>query len=585
MDGRATSVVLPINAGGWQAVQMLDPTPHGDLDRRAIADQAAADEELRALLRQLKDDCGMTYEQLAEAAMLSRGTVQNYVAKPGHGRDTATLKHLLAKLRASEEQRAQALRLHQRTLPAGVDPAAAGWLTRARPAEVTVWSMAQFSATEASVHTAIGRRHRTAHEGEQIGDMATPAYVPRAHDAPLRRDIKQAAVGELQALIVMRGTSSTGKTRSLFEAVHEICPDWMVVRPRSAAAARRLPESRLFDRPCVVWLNELQGFLGPNGYGLSLDVLRDLYAAATAPVVLVGTLWPDKLRDASIARDERTSDTRDLLAGRTPWVRWHEVPRTLTTESERAAARERAVADPRLARAVADHDGFGFAQTLAGAHELLEKYQNAPRPAQLLLDAAAEARRLGHSHALTAPLLRAVSLALWREDHGPTMPPNRWYDDAIAYAAAPVRSDDGVRALIPLDDPDNPEDADEPVGYDLADYLEQHLTRVRRMRRVSDLVWERLRYHTTQPDDLMALAVTAAERYARFDHAEALLRTAASAGAPQALTWLAGWLSDRPAREAEVESTFREAAASGAPGALHGLAGVATAAAEAGGRG
>jgi hypothetical protein len=28
----------------------------------------------------------------------------------------------------------------------------------------------------------------------------------------------------------------------------------------------------------VVWLNELQGFLGLNEHGLSLDVLRDLYA-------------------------------------------------------------------------------------------------------------------------------------------------------------------------------------------------------------------------------------------------------------------------------------------------------------------
>lgn len=40
----------------------------------------------------------------------------------------------------------------------------------------------------------------------------------------------------------------------------------------------------------VVWLNELQGFLGPVGAGLSVHVLSGLYDAATAPVVLVGSL-------------------------------------------------------------------------------------------------------------------------------------------------------------------------------------------------------------------------------------------------------------------------------------------------------
>jgi len=113
--------------------------------------------------------------------------------------------------------------------------------------------------------------------------------VPRAHDVALRSDIAAAGAGELRTLIVVRGTSSTGKTRSLFEAVHELCAGWTVLRPRSAAALRRLGASGVLDRQLVVWLNELHGFLGPNGHGLSLDVLRDLYSAARGPVVLVGS--------------------------------------------------------------------------------------------------------------------------------------------------------------------------------------------------------------------------------------------------------------------------------------------------------
>jgi hypothetical protein len=82
----------------------------------------------------------------------------------------------------------------------------------------------------------------------------------------------------------------------------------------------------------------------------------------------------------------------------------------------------------------------------------------APRPtlARLLLDAAVDARRLGHTHAMPAPLLRAVTLALWREDHGHVRPPVGWFTTALAYASRPLRSDDGVRALIPSTTPTPP---------------------------------------------------------------------------------------------------------------------------------
>ena len=72
--------------------------------------------------------------------------------------------------------------------------------------------------------------------------------------------------------------------------------------------------------------------------------------------------------------------------------------------------------------------------------------------AGLLLDAAADARRLGHTHALTAPLLRAVDPRLVAEDHGPTLPPDGWFATALDYATRPLRSD-GVRALIPSTTP------------------------------------------------------------------------------------------------------------------------------------
>jgi hypothetical protein len=295
--------------------------------------------------------------------------------------------------------------------------------------------MSEFTAHEASVHTAIGRRIDPA-PPHSCDDQ--PPYVPRTHDPALRADITAAAAGELRALIVVRGTSSTGKTRSLWEAVRALCPGWAVIRPRSASAARDLPGSGLLDRPTVVWLNELQGFLGPDGTGLSVHVLSDLYDAATAPVVLVGTLWPDRIHALTGDDDghDRRSEARELLSAGPGRVRWHEVAPALN-QQERAVARELAAGDVRLARAVKDPDRVGFAQTLAGAHELLEHYRRAPTPARLLLDAAGDARRLGHTHALDTELLQALAVALWREEHGATSPPQ--FGDALVYACAPLR--------------------------------------------------------------------------------------------------------------------------------------------------
>ena len=558
------------------------------------AEDPGAGTELCALLGELKQACGLTYDDLAAAAPMARNTVLNYITKPGHRRDTRTLEKLLTALHAAGPDRQRALELHRRTQPTRVDSADVGWVARVRAAGCVAWPMGEFTAVRATVHTAIGRRRLADRDQALAADLTLPAYVPRAHDSAVREHIRQAAAGGLRALIVLRGTSSTGKTRSLFEAVHALCPGWAVIRPLDAAAARRLPTSGLLDRPplpVVVWLNELQGFLGPNGTGLSTHVLEDLYTTASGPVVLVGTLWPDKLRDATDPRDETRLDTRELLAEATQWVRWHDVAPTLTTDDERTAARELATTDPRLAAAVADPDRFGFAQTLAGAHELLEHYRTAPTMAGLLLDAAADARRLGHTSALSAELLRAVTLASWRAQHGRARPPDPgWFTAVLAYATQPLRADDGVRALIPLDidtdtaarDDDQPGDGElganafadagaEPAGYGLADYLEQHLTRTRGLTPVSDGIWDALRIRARQPADLKRLA-RAADNRGRYRQVEALYRAAGAAGDAEARRELAEWLRRQPGREPDVEQAWRDAAAAGDPYAPRELA-------------
>jgi hypothetical protein len=175
---------------------------------------------LCAVLGQLRTNKKLSYETLG----LSRGTALNYITKPGPRCDTRTLGLLLTALGASAQDRALVLQLHHQTQPEPVDAAQVGWTVRARAAGCVVWPMAEFTAVRATVHTAIGRRQHSVPDRGPVGDRTLPAYVPRAHDPALRRDLEQAATGHLRALIVVRGTSSTGKTRSLFEAVHTLGP-------------------------------------------------------------------------------------------------------------------------------------------------------------------------------------------------------------------------------------------------------------------------------------------------------------------------------------------------------------------------
>jgi transcriptional regulator with XRE-family HTH domain len=120
--------------------------------------------ELCELLRQLHVASGLTYEELAERTHLSRGTVGNYLTKPAHRRGIRELQLLLDALDAPAADQARALELRRQILarvddlPAGVNAAEVAWRARARAAGCTVWSMAEFTADQATVHTAIGRR-------------------------------------------------------------------------------------------------------------------------------------------------------------------------------------------------------------------------------------------------------------------------------------------------------------------------------------------------------------------------------------------------------------------------------------------
>ena len=215
-----------------------------------------------------------------------------------------------------------------------------------------------------------------------------PTYVPREHDAELSYVVRAAAEGR-SGIAVLVGGSSTGKTRACWEALRLLRdrPEgwrlWHPIDPsRPDAALRELPG---IGSRTVVWLNEAQFYLDvADGLGERVAAgLRELLRnPGRAPVLVLATLWP-QFWDALTVRLSGGADphaqVRELLAGRDITV-----PAAFTAAQLQRLSE---VGDARLAQAAVRAQDAQVIQFLAGAPELLARYNNAPPAAMALITA------------------------------------------------------------------------------------------------------------------------------------------------------------------------------------------------------
>ncbi|GEM_PF-2099331 len=313
--------------------------------------------------------------------------------------------------------------------------------------------------------------HRPVQPGDRRpGLPVLPPYVAREHDRELARVVRPAAEGA-SGIAVLVGGSSTGKTRACWEALgllRDLPQPWRLWHPigpsRPEAALRELGS---IGPRTVVWLNEAQFYLDAPVGGLGERVaagLRELLRdPARAPVLVLATLWPQFwgiLTARPAAGEDRHAQARELLAGRDIGV-----PAAFTPEQVRQLAGS---GDPRLGLAAAAADGQ-VVQFLAGAPELLARYEYAPPAAKALISAAIDARRLGMGIALPLGFLEAAAPGYLTDTDWDTLGED-WLEQALAYTAAPCK---GVRGPLTRVRPRSVGKAAES-GYRLADYLDQH---------------------------------------------------------------------------------------------------------------
>ena len=233
-----------------------------------------------------------------------------------------------------------------------------------------------------------------------VPDEVPPEYVPRDVDAAESGvRAKVAAAAERGGFVLLVGGSSVGKTRCAAEAVRALLPDWWLVHPAGpdeVAALAAAPPPRT-----VVWLDELQRYLDGE-HGLTGGVVRALLSAPD-PVVIIGTLWPDRYAAYT---------TVPAPGGADPHAREREVLDLAAvirigaefSPAEQDRARAAAARDRRLAVALGAA-GYGLTQTLAAAPQLVARWEDAQAAdpyAWAVLTAALDAARLG----ARAPLQR-----------------------------------------------------------------------------------------------------------------------------------------------------------------------------------
>ncbi|MFG2118372.1 tetratricopeptide repeat protein [Streptomyces sp. NPDC048710] len=514
---------------------------------------------------------GLGKKQLAHRAGLGRTTVSQAFQPDGPVPTARTVALLAKKLNLPREEQLELLELQRAADAVGVESAAEVELAPGKP-------ISQWEPQDLEVHPAGPVVHGPGPGSPQ--PRLLPGYVRRRHDHVLAEAV-QDGKRDHSRMLVLVGTSSTGKTRACWEAVQPLADEgWRLWHPfdptRAEAAFRDLERVR---PRTIVWLNEAQHYLGDAQMGERIAAA--LHALLTdpprGPVLILGTLWPEYARQYTAlpvpGQPDPHSRVRELLAGRTL-----SVPSSFDAQALRDARILAEDGDRLLADALSRAGTHGqVTQDLAGAPELLRRYEYASPAARALLEAAMDARRLGVGlhlpqtfltdavsdylsetdyEDLTDDWAEAVCAELAHPSHGKQVPLRRT-------DTRPVRRPPGTPPCLTPSIPTSP-------GFRLADYLEQHGRITRRRVCPPASFWHAAHEHLTHPDDLNNLGQAADARY-RLQWAHCLTHRAADAGSTDALMYLAR-TRERAGDPEGAQALYQQAAQAGDIDALVTLA-------------
>ena len=354
-----------------------------------------------------------------------------------------------------------------------------------------------------------------------IGGGPMPVYIRRPHDELLRAVLDPAV--SASRLVVVRGGSSTGKTRAAYEAVAALLAGWYLDYPLDPRALKLRLEAGVPART-VLWLGELRQYVGDEDGAEIMGRLGDLLNDEGH--LIITTLWPEHWTAYTAAARARLGaadpvETAGLLLQRLPELAEKDsagfeparggvidVPDRFTPADLEAAAR---TGDPVLAAAAAAAAAAGqdgqVVQYLAGVPDLLDRYTGyGGNPyGQAIITAAMDVTRLGHTSLLPSALIQEAAVGYLT---GPqrTKDITSWRDTGLAWATEELRG--AVRALEPVPSISGTGIA----GYRVADYLIERASQELRSARVPVSTWDAILSHVRDPADAARLADSARNR-------------------------------------------------------------------------
>jgi hypothetical protein len=269
-------------------------------------------------------------------------------------------------------------------------------------------------------------------ESERTVTDRVPPYISRDIDEQLRAAITR------KGFVLLTGDSTAGKTRAAYEAVRAVLPDHVLFAPASRESVTTILPMVLEQRCCVVWLDDLERFVGSGGF--TANTLVRMLGKGERRVVVLATMRSAEFDRYSIREQASLNGPQRELwrAGRDvielalvislsrPWS---------PAELNRA---QNCCDDPRIRAALGQTNRFGLAEVLAAGPELAQDWHNAwrhgghPRGAALVA-AAVDCRRAGLHTPIPIGVLTELAEHYLAERQGTLMRPES-LTDALTWA-------------------------------------------------------------------------------------------------------------------------------------------------------
>jgi tetratricopeptide (TPR) repeat protein len=240
-----------------------------------------------------------------------------------------------------------------------------------------------------------------------------PPYVIRDGDSALEVAIARGGI------VLLHGRAASGKSRSAYEAIRRLRGKSALLVPAYPAALRELLDAGYRVANAIVWLDDLEQYLIPDG--LDLGLLEQLCPSGRQDVTIVSTIRDEELarwRQAGLA-DYGNNDvaTRRLerrisqVIMQLPRERLIAVGQYLTDAERKPLISGKL--DSRVTAALEAGErpdsSVGFAEYLAAGPAMMDRWSVGDGPlfdvGQALVSAAVDCRRAGHNRPLHSDIL------------------------------------------------------------------------------------------------------------------------------------------------------------------------------------